>query len=265
MSVIKCVILDIDGTISNSKSEITKETKNILNYLMKKGVIVILSSGRTAQYVVNISKKISAENIIISNNGSYIYDYKNNEVLYENHYTKKNLKLIWNTCLKYNVDMIFNDDIVRFRKYICLNKSYNEENDIIINDFDELKSKIYQIVLLGNNDNNFSNCLAEIKKFGFIINNFSKGSNGINFADVNCNGVTKGTAVKKISKLLNVKKDEILCIGDSLNDIELFNNCGVKVAMKNAHDNLKILADYITDYTNDEDGAALFLKSMFKL
>lgn len=260
MNNIKCIILDIDGTLINSKNKVTKFTRNVIKNIVKNDIMVILASGRSTQYVVETSQKCSSSKIIISNNGSIIYDYKNNKYLYINKFTKNKLKQIWNICLKYNIDSIYNANDIRYRKYICLDKSFNEKNDLVIENYEEIEKNIHQVVLLGKKDTDFKLCLNKIKKIDLIINNSAKGSNGISFADVNCNDVSKGTAIKKICKLFKIKKQEILCIGDSINDIELFENCGVKVAMKNSVEELKSKADYITEYTNEENGAAIFLQ-----
>lgn len=66
---------------------------------------------------------------------------------------------------------------------------------------------------------------------------------------------SKRRAVKKLADLLNISLSEIICVGDGLNDVPLLNTCGFKVAMGNAADDLKKIADYIAPGV-EEDGVA---------
>lgn len=261
---IKCIVLDIDGTLTNSKNEISDYTKNIIKKLINQNFKVILSSGRNIDSVVEASKICGASSIVIANNGSTIYDYKKNKFLFKSTINQELINEIWKLCLKYNIDSIYNSLNLRYRNYKVLDKSYNEKNDKEIEIITDIKEDIYQIVLLGNDDIKFNCCMNEIKKCELEISNTAKGSNGIIFADINLKGISKGIAIKNLCKLLDIKKDNIICFGDSMNDIELFNSCGIKVAMKNSIDELKFISNYITQYSNDEDGVAKFLEEYFK-
>ena len=261
MNKLKCIILDIDGTLTDSRGKISTFTKNVIKEVMKNDIMVILASGRSVLHTVETSKECCASKMIIADNGATIYDYQNDDYLYINMFTKDQLEKAWHICLRYNIDSIYNTNDIRYRKYICLDKRFNEKNDHMIENFKDIKKGISQVVLLSKNHNNFNMCLSEIKKIGLIINNVGNGSNGIFFADVNCNNVNKGTAVNKICELLKIQKSEIMGIGNSINDLKLFDGCGVKVAMKNAVAELKRRADHITEYTNDENGVAMFLKN----
>ena len=72
---IKCIFIDIDGTLLDDKKNISDYTKNVIKQLKEKNIKVILISGRCMSEVIEISKKCNASSIIISDNGSVIYDY----------------------------------------------------------------------------------------------------------------------------------------------------------------------------------------------
>lgn len=262
---IKCVVLDIDGTITNSEGKISEYTQKIIKKLVNKNIKVILASGRNIDNVVEISKICNASSIVIANNGSTVYDYSKNNFLFLNTISYELINLVWELCSKYNIDSIYNSMNLRYRNYKCLDKKYNEKNDIQIENVADIKKDIYQIVLLSNNNKKINYCINEIKKYELEICNMAKGSNGIVFADINLKYTSKGNAIKKMSKLLNIKKSNIICFGDSINDIEMFHNCGIKVAMKNSIQELKSIADYITKYSNNEEGVAKFLEEYFNL
>lgn len=261
---IKCVLLDIDGTLTNEKNEVSDYTKKVIKNLVDKDIKVVLVSGRNIDSVVKVSKECNANCIVIANNGAVIYDYCKCEFLFFEKFPPGTVKKIFNLCLTYNIDSIYNSLDLRYRNHKCLDNRYDEKNDVIMEMFKDIKSDIYQIVLLGTNFEKFSQCINRIEEYGLKASNTAKGSNGITFADINLMSTSKGEAVKKLKNLLNVEKDNIICFGDSMNDIEMFKECGIRVAMKNAIDNLKECADYITEYSNDEDGVARFLKNYFR-
>lgn len=262
---IKCVLLDIDGTLTNNKNEVSNYTKKIIQKLVDKGIKVVLASGRNIDSVVEISKKCNASSIVLADNGASIYDYCRCKFLFSETFTYESIKKIFDLCLTYDIDSIYNSLNLRYRNYKCLDKKYNEKNDVIIEMVQDIEQDIYQVVLLGFNSGKFAECINRVESSGLKISNTSKGSNGITFADINLKTTSKGEAIKKLRNLLNIEKDNIICFGDSINDIEMFNECGIKVAMKNAIAELKKCADYITEYSNNEDGVAKFLESHLKL
>jgi hypothetical protein len=73
----------------------------------------------------------------------------------------------------------------------------------------------------------------------------------------------KGTALAKVAEILGVKAEEVLAIGDSMNDEAMIRWAGVGVAMANADERIKKIADHVADYTNDDDGVAEFIEKYF--
>ena len=70
-----------------------------------------------------------------------------------------------------------------------------------------------------------------------------------------------GTAIRAAAAQLGLPLEQVLGVGDSLNDIEMFNVCGIKAAMGNASSALKAQADLIAD-TNAQEGVAKLLESL---
>ena len=80
----KIIFIDIDGTLRNNKKEISQRCKNVINNLVNKGMIIVLTSGRPNNYTEKISREINASQYIISSNGGNVYDYYNRKNLYTN-------------------------------------------------------------------------------------------------------------------------------------------------------------------------------------
>lgn len=80
----KAIFIDIDGTLRNSKKEISKRTINSIKNITDRGIFVILCSGRPRKYTEDISKECYASKYIITSSGGNIYDYEENKILYVN-------------------------------------------------------------------------------------------------------------------------------------------------------------------------------------
>ena len=142
-----------------------------------------------------------------------------------------------------------------------MNSRFLGQHTIGINNPNEIEDDITQIVIHSNNEDEYKKCMEEISQIDTIeVCNCGNESNGGFFADINIKGTSKGNAINKLFELLNIKKEESICFGDSRNDISMFQSCGIKVAMKNGTDEIKQQADYITEFSNDDNGVIKFLK-----
>ena len=261
---INCILLDIDNTLTTNNEEIPNEITKYFTKIKEK-YHIILVTGRTNSYAVEKSKICNASSIVVSDNGAVIYNYENDKVLYSNFFEMKMVNTIWEISQKYNIDCVLNTVYKRYRNHIYMNDTYLKNNNVGINTIDELKDNVTQIVLLSNNEMEYTNCLEEINKLENIeICNKGRENDGKYFADLNVIGTSKGKAITELDKLLNIKKDNIICFGDSMNDISMFEQSGWKVAMKNASESLKKIADYITKFSNNENGVIEFLKEFFQ-
>lgn len=257
---IKIVFLDIDGTLTNSKKRLTFKTKRAVKKLVNKGIIVILSTGRNALYTINMSKKTYASKMIIFSNGSAVYDYENSKLIYGELILYKDLKKIYNFCKRRKIGIIFNTvDDVYVNKYV---KDFDEKTKKI-SDYKMLKDlQVVQITFRIDTKDDAKRCKEFVKELELKISYLSKGfsEDKFNSIDVNSVRVSKGKAVRFLLKYFNIKKEDSLCIGDYSNDINMFKECGYKVAMKNASSDIKDMADYIT-LSNDDNGVAYFINN----
>ena len=262
---IKSVFLDIDGTLTNSSKEITEQTKAEIKKVKDKGIYVVLCSGRSNKDVCKYSMETFASNYSVSSNGAQIYNYGTNESLYKNDIEYSEMKKIWEYCDKNNLELILNGENNQYGNKIFCSDMY--KNKVIIEDVEELRNTtIYQIIINSNDYYNLKDCENYIKlNENLKIANYSREyiNKNVNSKEpyyifINNKFADKGVAISKFLEKMNIKKEEAICFGDRINDITMFKNCGYKVAMKNADNELKELANYIT-LSNDENGVADFL------
>lgn len=263
---IKIVFIDIDGTLVNSKNEVTSRTKESIKKLVDKGIKVVITSGRDVAYTSRMSKEANASSMVISTNGGDIFDYSDNTILFEDIINYKKIVSVWNYCMYNKIGLILKSNpYVYCNKYSLLKNGFNYKN---VNDITECKNiNITQFLIMSDNHQKMDNISKYLIRNGLFITSLSSSyyENIISdyySLDANNSDVSKGTGVSFLLKRLNIKKEESLCFGDFYNDIEMFNECGIKVAMDNSIDEVKEMADCVTK-SNDEDGIAYFIERFF--
>ena len=260
---IKYIFLDIDNTLTNSKKNITKYTISIFKKIKIKGIKIILCTGRTNQYAIEMSKRCNCGNIVISDNGSLIYNYENNKVLYSNPIPKDAINTIQKISYNNNIDCALNAIKTRYKLSIFKNNDYIKTKNFI-KDLNELNENITQIVINSKEKEKLQKAKEQIEEIGNVKvtnTNINKNINNKSyFCDINMKENSKGKAIKILKEILNMKEDEIICFGDSMNDYSMIESCKYSVAMKNADEKLKEKTYFITEYTNDEDGVAKFIE-----
>ena len=113
----KIVVLDLDGTLTNSEKKITEKTKNALLTIQKKGIIVTLASGRPTYGIISLAKELELEKYggyIISFNGAKIINCKTNEILYNKTIPKELIPILLDESIKNNVNILgyVNENII---------------------------------------------------------------------------------------------------------------------------------------------------------
>ena len=258
---IKIIFIDLDGTVLNNNSQASQKTINIIKKIIEKNILVILCSGRANSNMINISKTVNSSPIIISSNGSLAFDYTKNKILYDTPINQNDLNIIWNYSCQKEIGLTLNSIFDRFKN----NNSILEAK--LINSLSGINSSISQIVATSINLENLENLKNYISLYSSDTESKNIWQNNKNYfeMDIFNKANSKGKAIKEILSYLNIPKDFSMCIGDQTNDISMFEECNVKVAMKNGNELLKSKSDYITDYTNNDDGVAKFLEKYFLL
>ena len=258
---IKVIFIDLDGTLLNNKNEITKYSREIIQNAVQKGIYIILCSGRASKDIISKSKFVNAYPIIISDNGALVYDYETKTNIYQSKIKLKELIEIWNFTKENNINIVYNSQLKRLKS-----KNSNKEGTIIYT-AKEIEDNVTQIVVDTNNYDGIKKLkkLIETKYINLETKNFWEftvaNSNEVYFEmDITNKFNSKGNAINKVLGYLNIKKENSACFGDQINDFSMFESCGIKISMSNANYQLKQKADFITEYSNNEDGVAKFIE-----
>ncbi len=266
--MIKAIFIDIDGTLLNSKREITTNTKVAIEKCIKKGIKVILASGRSRAITLEYQQLAGTSPYMISSNGADVYDIEKDLEIYSTPLDKETVNEIFNFSQKnnYKINFNYNFELVMNKMFYPDEKDNVKTEEEIYNIIE--KEKIVQCVVANKDIAKMIEFKQYLKKnlFGVKIENeskrlkdFSLEQKGYYFCDVINLETSKGRAVKKLCEYLELENNEIIAMGDGENDVSMFEITDNSVAMENATAEVKKKANYITD-SNDEDGVAKVLK-----
>lgn len=265
---IKLICIDMDGTLLNSNHEVSERNKKALKKASELGVNIAITTGRLFCSARYYSDLIGIDTPVIASNGSYIKNKFNDTAILENPMPKNVAIEIYNIVKKHGLTVNFNswdtlireDFIPENHAYYIMNQDLPEEKRVkflvcedIIPTIEDFQGNILKGIVFeeGENKDNLWAAKEELKNtFDDKLHVVSSGDN--NF-EVMMGNSSKGNAVAYLAESLGIKPEEVMCIGDSENDISMIKYAGVGVAMGNALDIVKEVADYITD-TNNNSG-----------
>lgn len=247
MSGIKLVATDIDGTIMRHDFTITPEVKSCINKLSQIGVKVILVTGRMHAATDYVAKELGLDTPIVAYQGGLIKH--KDEILYERNLdpqiTSEIIKWAKNNDVHLNLYM--NDELYVEKDDATVRRYTGERaTGYIVKSFEHLMlNRINKLLAI-----DFQNQSRVTSWLNYLSNEYP----GIYtvkstpyFCEICHAEARKSNAVDFLREYYGLDKSEIIAIGDQNNDIDLLGSGGVKIAMGNATEDLKNVADYITD------------------
>ncbi len=255
------LVLDIDGTLTNSQKEISGKTLDSIMKIQERGHKVVLASGRPTPGVLPLANKLKLSEYngyILSFNGAKIINCNTNEIIYQKVLPGDIIPRLHTAASENSVGII----------------SY-EDNCIItdseIDEFMETEARINGIPIKKVNDFpsyinfNVNKCLmtghsAKLEKVEVIMREKFGQQLSIYrsepfFLELMPQNIDKAYSLGKLLEYLGLSKEQMISCGDGYNDLSMIQYAGMGVAMANAQDVVKKAADYIT-LSNDEDGIA---------
>ncbi len=271
----KIVMVDLDGTLLDDNKNVSKKNIEMINKVYKeKGVIFVIATGKNINDIKYITDAIGEpiNQYIIASNGAIIKDNVKDEYILKKYLTDDEVINIIDTYKKYNLTGLIQTE----QGPVIEDKlSAEVENAIYAENLKEyvLKNKVSNIALITPQGKEEGLKLLKNEldsKFDTLdttaICDFTHTNNGKTYSckyiDVMKENSTKANAIKILIDYLNIKKEEVIAIGDGGNDIPMFEIAGFKIAMGNASEYVKSKVDYITD-TNNNDGVAKALEHVF--
>lgn len=261
------LVLDIDGTLVNSQKVVSEATRDAIIEAQKRGKIVAIASGRSISGIRRTAANIALEEFggyVIAYNGTTVVNCKTGECIYNQMISTEMIAPVYAAAKEAKVGILAYHDQKKellsgngVDKYIEADAKACEitirETTHFVQD---INFPINKFLLTGDPE-----YMREVEKkmqekFGDRLNVFRSDPF---YVELLPKFVDKGVAVEKLMKHLDIKKDKVICIGDSYNDLPMLRRVGLGVAMGNAQEEVKEAADFITD-SNDEDGIVKVIK-----
>lgn len=253
----KLMAVDVDGTLLNSKEKLTDETLKAIKHGVDKGLVFAISTGRPIQSIKPLIDMVGLDLPFIAHNGALVIMGKSRKVLYERRMCSSDAKDVYAVGEKYDTTMVLwvenkpyvnrIDDRARAYEKFC------RAEISLIEDIDRLLENGCTKILWHDHPERIEKYMQEVGKFlrGNVNYHITKPMY-LEFVD---KLASKAIALKKLAEHFGIRQEEIIAVGDSLNDISMIEFAGLGVAMANARDAVKEKADYIT-LSNDQDGVA---------
>ena len=257
---IKLIATDIDGTILKYTGGFNKDVIDCIQNLDKSGIKVVLVTGRMHKSAQKIADELGLKTPIVSYQGALVRNKE--QVLYERYIPNETAKKIldWGLKQDIHINLYMNDDLY-VEKENDFTRKYASHQHIPFNvqPFDSVTlNNVNKILLIDYNDAEKVSRVSDKLQKDFPELYIVKSTDF--FCEVCHKEATKGDGLKCIQEFYGVTKEETLAIGDHNNDLELLMSGGVKVAMGNATEQLKSIADFVTD-TVENNG---FIKAVEK-
>lgn len=255
----KVLVLDIDGTLTNSNKEITPYTKRGIRMVLEHGHKVILASGRPTPGMRRYEKELELEKYggyLLSFNGGRIVECRSGEIIYQrilplsiipglHAFARKNgCGLL--TYFGENIISAFEPD-----EYAMLESRINGMPIKVVDNFVHFVDFDINKCLMTAPVDKAPALEKELQeKYGDMVSVYRSEPF---FIEIMPKNVDKATSLDRMLESVGLTRENAICCGDGFNDISMIQYAGTGVAMGNAQPAVKEVADYITG-TNDEDG-----------
>jgi Cof subfamily protein (haloacid dehalogenase superfamily) len=262
----KLICIDMDGTLLNDKKIISERNLRAIRLAYEKGVRIAVCTGRIFNSADFFSELLGVKSPVIASNGAYIIEKDRNEVVYKGILGAEKCNKLLAVFRRYDIyphyytkDTIFTEKLVYSSKfYEEVNKTLPVDKQIkieLVKDWNEVFHKYESEIFKGIAVDDDLDKIQEAKNVLINMEDFEVVSSRINNFEVMNKGVSKGSAVKILADYYGITKEQVICIGDSENDLSMIKFAGLGVAMGNGDDDVKAAAKYITD-DNNRDGVA---------
>ncbi|GMQ58589.1 sugar-phosphatase [Vallitalea sediminicola] len=255
----KMLVLDMDDTLLDDDLQVSVDNIKALQEANKKGIIITICSGRVSKSIINILKELGIANdndYYISYNGAVINNLKGNNIFYEP-LPKDIIPELIDIGREYGVDIqLYNKEGVIVEQVTSRTKTYQGLSDIAADVVNDLKIYDKSIKILYNYDDiNLLEKMHEhiVELYDDRVNVFFSKPTYLEVLNKKAN---KGIALEYLANYLHINKEEIIAVGDSFNDEYMIKYAGMGVAVCNAREEIKEMANYVTKCNNNESGVA---------
>ncbi|MDR0269357.1 Cof-type HAD-IIB family hydrolase [Paenibacillus sp.] len=259
---IKAVFSDIDGTLLNSKHQITLGTKQAVQKITNAGIPFVLVSARMPSGILNLQKRIGIRSPIVCFSGALVLDTSESEdnlpVIHSAVFPNETARRIISTVKEefpnisislYSYDRWMVSDIQN--DWVVQEKEITNANPVQmdLSSYIESGSGIHKVLCMGEPQD-----IDRLKEsLQHEMTDISIYKSKDTYLEMMVKTASKSHAVQILIDRLDISREEVMAVGDHFNDVDMLSFAGLGVAMGNAPEEVKRNADQVT-LSNDEDG-----------
>ena len=264
----KAVFVDMDGTLLKKDHSISEANKNAIQRLLDNEILVIPISARPLHGILPITQKVLPDSIpVVSLNGSYIFH--KDEIISQIDISLTEVNSVHEQLILHDLSVMYYSQMKWFSTQ--LTPAIEKEQRItdiaiqilpfekIVSIWKEESTGPNKILVAGDKDLILEVEQRLISKFSGKLNVFKSQPKYLELMHIEA---SKTKAIQFLMNQYGILQQEVIAIGDNYNDKEMIEFAGVGVAMGNAPEEIKLVADFVTD-TNNDDGVAKALAHYF--
>nr|WP_071855562.1 Cof-type HAD-IIB family hydrolase [Enterococcus ratti] len=266
----KLIAIDLDGTTLNQKSLITLKTEETLKKAIRAGHHVSIATGRPFRMSYHFYRQLGLTTPMVNFNGALVHipnqywahekeTLIDKQIVFDILAQKRQLNLDF--IAAENRETYFIDSFDSFDKKIFAATNPSPQNLLSPKNLTTNPTSL----LVRTNKQDAEQVSKElIRQFGRFVDVRTWGG-PMAILEIVSKGIEKAKGVRRIANYLNIDQKDVIAFGDEHNDLELLDYAGWGVAMKNGTEQLKSIANDVTEHTNQEDGLATYLEDLLAL
>lgn len=268
---IKMIGLDLDGTLFDPQKRLTEHTRGVLRRAMDAGIVIVPATGRPRVGVPDVLTQMCGIRYCIVSNGAGVYDLRDNVCLHEVTIEREQAaQLLERTRRLHSVQGAFIGEwgymeprdregierlaiVEEMKAYLIGSRHIVKSLPYFVRKQEKGPQKLVLMFFPSRSDGGTDRAAA-----AEIVGTFEAltcVSGGVENIEIMDRRAGKGAALLRLGTMLGIRREEIMAVGDSENDLDMIEKAGIGVAMGNSEAVLLSHADAVTD-TNAEDGAA---------
>jgi Cof subfamily protein (haloacid dehalogenase superfamily) len=263
---IQLIALDLDGTLLNSKKQITPHTIQVLQKAAAMGAKIVVSTGRSADGIPEQLRKLPFIQYALTLNGAVVINLNTKEIIHQCNFSREEALYLWDYIQSFDAlcDCAIDGELYMEQQTFQRLPEYgqSQERILLMRATRKETNSIRQMLLQENASSAKMNLLFRdmqkrliakdlLEKLPFVEVSSSLERN----LEINKKGGNKGNGLLVLAEHLGLTRDQIMACGDSDNDYSMITAAGLGVAMENGLEEVKKIADAVT-LSNDDDGVA---------